>query len=136
MTRKWLAIYLAHWYSLTVAGLLMALQSPSARWLDELPWGSWGTEIAMTLGDGDPLSGGAAWIALGAALVVIGAGWSLWAAIAWIASSASPQTKPAEPPRREPALAGPLSARGAEAAELVEDPQLRQLIHQLNARLG
>ncbi len=137
MQRKWLMFYLANWYAFAVSGALMALQHPSGTWLADLPWAFWGTEIAQALAGGEAVSGGALWILMGATLAALGVVASLVISLSWLADQDSarkpqalnpdPQTLPAE---------APLTPRAREAADLVEDPQLRSLIQQLNTRLG
>ena len=137
MQRKWLMFYLANWYTFAVSGALMALQHPSGTWLADLPWAFWGTEIAQALAGGEAVSGGALWILMGATLAALGVVASLVISLSWLADQDSarkpqalnpdPQTLPAE---------APLTPRAREAADLVEDPQLRSLIQQLNTRLG
>jgi len=139
MQRKWLMFYLANWYAFAVSGALMALQHPSGTWLADLPWAFWGTEIAQALAGGEAVSGGALWILMGATLAALGVVASLVISLSWLAdqdSARKPQAfNPAPDPQTLPAEA-PLTPRAREAADLVEDPQLRSLIQQLNTRLG
>ncbi len=139
MQRKWLMFYLANWYTFAVSGALMALQHPSGTWLADLPWAFWGTEIAQALAGGEAVSGGALWILMGATLAALGVVASLVISLSWLAdqdSARKPQAlNPAPDPQTLPAEA-PLTPRAREAADLVEDPQLRSLIQQLNTRLG
>ncbi len=139
MQRQWLMFYLANWYAFAVSGVLMALQHPSGSWLADLPWAFWGTEIAQALAGGDSVSGGALWILLGASLVTLGVIASLVISLSWLAdqdSARKPQALTQAPdPQTRPSEA-PLTPRAREAADLVEDPQLRSLIQQLNTRLG
>jgi hypothetical protein len=142
MQRKWLVFYLANWYAFAVSGALMALQHPSGAWLADLPWAFWGTEIAQALAGGDAVSGGALWILIGVSLTSLGVIASLAASLRWLVHQdpAAKARKPVSAPRAsDPQVApseAPLTSRAQEAAELVEDPQLRSLIQQLNTRLG
>lgn len=146
MKRTALAFYLANWYALAVCGLVLALQHPSgsmAQWLADLPWTSWGTQGFEALIQGEALSGGALWLLMGASLAAVGVIGSLLASLHALTTpaSATPQAKArrrAAPGaiNATPGDAAALSEQGDAAAGLVEDPQLRQLIQQLNTRLG
>jgi len=139
--RTWLALYLVHWYCFAVSGVLLAQQVPDATWLSRLPWTSWGTELADGLTRGDPVTGGALWIALGSLLVALGVTGSLVASLFWlirgvnVPASARTNHAPASRPSPDSRVAS-LSRQAQEAADLVEDPQVRRLIQQLNTRLG
>ncbi len=129
--RTWLVLYLVHWYCLAVSGVMLSLQIPSGSWLSGLPWTSWGTELADGLTQGDPVSGGALWIGLGALLMALGVAGSIVASLLRLARGVDA----AAAPRRDGPPAS-LSEQAREAAGLVEDPQVRRLIQQLNSRLG
>ena len=139
MQRKWLMFYLANWYAFAVSGALMALQHPSGTWLANLPWAFWGTEIAQALAGGEAVSGGALWILMGATLAALGVVASLVISLSWLADQDSARKPQALNPAPDPqtlSSEAPLTPRAREVADLVEDPQLRSLIQQLNTRLG
>ena len=139
MKRNWLMFYLANWYAFGVSGALMALQHPAGAWLADLPWGSWGTEIAQALAGGEAVSGGALWILMGASLASVGVVASLAISLSWLADqdqTRKPVSAPRAPPSQAAPPEAPLTSRAQEAVDLVEDPQLRSLIQQLNTRLG
>lgn len=136
--RYWLAFYLANWYGLAMSGWLLSQPLAWTNWLAELPWTSWGTEIAQGLTDGETVSGGALWILVGAILVSAGVLGSLMASVVWLArqAAAHEQSAPSPAPLPQAPRAGTLSEQAQQAAELVDDPQVRDLIRRLNTRLG
>ncbi len=140
ITRRWLVFYLANWYAFALAGVLMSLQPGDGRWLYELPWTSWGTQVAEALAGGEPVSGGALWILMGATLASVGVVASLVVSLAWLSDRGDTSTtqRAARRPAATPAdsHAVPLSPQAREAVDLVEDPRVRSLIQQLQARLG
>ncbi len=133
------ALYLVHWYAFAVSGVMLALQAAPGPWLASLPWTSWGTELADGLTRGEPVSGGAAWIALGALLAILGVCGSVVASLSWLArqaDAASGRDAASSRSRAAPDTAATWPVRAREATDLVEDPQVRRLIQQLNTRLG
>jgi len=138
MMRKWLAFYIANWYALAVSAVLLSQQHPTGYWLADLPWASWGTELALGLTDREAVSGRALWLLLGTVLVCAGVIGSLVASLAWLADHAMERESPAPTAKIQapPAPAAALSEQAREAADLVDDPQLRSLMQRVNARLG
>lgn len=145
MTEKRLFVgWLAHAYALGMSALMLSMPTSLASWFGQLPWLYWGTDIVEAFLLGDAPQAGSVWLALLWVQFMVSMVWLLTrvvlalmallfdAVVLQVRARAhdTPGTPVAPTEDEEGHASSP-----AHVMALVEDPDIRQLMQDLDRRL-
>lgn len=139
-------VFIGHAYALVLSGWLLSLSAGFAGWFANLPWMYWGTDLLESVVYLQAPEPGSVWLGLFVLQIVVGflwmLSWAIFEIMALIYNAAVKRVEservvqePTCPPHTQSVL-GPKSVQPASIDELVQDPEIQQLMRDLETRLS
>lgn len=140
-------IFLMHAYALVLSGWLMSLPLGFGSWFASLPWMYWGTDLLEAVVFRQAPQPGSVWLGLLVLQLLVGSfwllSWAIFGVVALIYNAAlqrveSDQAKTGQSERTQDPSPSPVTdpqAHTESINDLVTDPEIQQLMHDLEKRL-